>query len=518
MPVSTSRMSAVRSVMAPMLASPVRVAFARAAGARATMPSRSPDSCPAGGVGPRSRASRQLRRPSPAGTPRRHRPCSAQASAIVVAKAVSRAGRSGPSHAVVDTSARTRPPGATSAATPAMTRSSRPRTPASSEPHGRTTVTSSARHAELGGGASAAATTNRAFGRPPFAFGLRGTPGRLDHRRRRWRRCRCSGSGAPPRRGPARPGRHRSPGRWPPARRGRPGRSVSRRPRRWNADPPRVACPRVYTRAMNVVESPGPAAPRSRARSCPRRRSASSAAASSGGCSASRPGRWATGSRSSTRIPTARPPPSPTSWSSGRTTTSRRRCGSAERQRRRHLRAGARRGRRRRGASRRWSRSGPVAAAASSTQDRLAERRFVEAPGSRVAPWREVRSTDELRAAAAPDALGLPAAAQGRRSAATTAAARSGSPSPADLDDASARLGREPRARRCSPSASSTSSWSCRSSSRARIDGSTATFPIARNLHDAGILVESVAPAPVADGDRGRGRRDRPPPGRRRWT
>ncbi len=29
------------------------------------------------------------------------------------------------------------------------------------------------------------------------------------------------------------------------------------------------------------------------------------------------------------------------------------------------------------------------------------------------------------------------------------------------------------------------------------LDGSTATFPIARNVHDAGILFESVAPAPV---------------------
>ena len=42
------------------------------------------------------------------------------------------------------------------------------------------------------------------------------------------------------------------------------------------------------------------------------------------------------------------------------------------------------------------------------TQDRLAERRFVEGAGIAVAPWREVRTTDELRAAAAPDVLGLP--------------------------------------------------------------------------------------------------------------
>jgi 5-(carboxyamino)imidazole ribonucleotide synthase len=40
------------------------------------------------------------------------------------------------------------------------------------------------------------------------------------------------------------------------------------------------------------------------------------------------------------------------------------------------------------------------------TQDRLAERRFVEAAGVAVAPWREVRSVAEARAAAG--ALGLP--------------------------------------------------------------------------------------------------------------
>ena len=40
------------------------------------------------------------------------------------------------------------------------------------------------------------------------------------------------------------------------------------------------------------------------------------------------------------------------------------------------------------------------------TQDRLAERRFVEQAGVEVAPWREVRTDDDLRAAAAE--LGLP--------------------------------------------------------------------------------------------------------------
>src|SRR6478752_1485957 len=40
------------------------------------------------------------------------------------------------------------------------------------------------------------------------------------------------------------------------------------------------------------------------------------------------------------------------------------------------------------------------------TQDRLAERRFIEDAGIAVAPWRAVRTVDDARAAA--DALGLP--------------------------------------------------------------------------------------------------------------
>ena len=42
------------------------------------------------------------------------------------------------------------------------------------------------------------------------------------------------------------------------------------------------------------------------------------------------------------------------------------------------------------------------------TQDRLAERAFVERSGFAVAPWREVRTVDDLQVAAADDELGLP--------------------------------------------------------------------------------------------------------------
>ena len=93
------------------------------------------------------------------------------------------------------------------------------------------------------------------------------------------------------------------------------------------------------------------------------------------------------------------------------------------------------------------------------TQDRLAERRFVEGAGIAVAPWREVRSVAEARAAA--EALGLPLRLKlpiggydGR-----------GQIRIADVERARRRLGAPRRRRRrprCSPSASSSSRWSCR--------------------------------------------------------
>ena len=50
---------------------------------------------------------------------------------------------------------------------------------------------------------------------------------------------------------------------------------------------------------------------------------------------------------------------------------------------------------------------------------------------------------------------------------------------------------------RCCSRRTSTSRPSSRASSRADRDGRTLAFPPSRNVHDAGILVESVAPAPV---------------------
>ena len=143
------------------------------------------------------------------------------------------------------------------------------------------------------------------------------------------------------------------------------------------------------------------------------------------------------------------------------------------------------------------------------TQDRLAERRFVESAGIAVAPWREVRTVDELRVAAAPDALGLPLRLKvpiggydGRGQVRLA--------DPADVEDALPRLGRAPGspvlAERELDFVAELSIIVTRG-----LDGSETTFPIARNHHEGGVLRELVAPAPfepaVATGAREIGRR-----------
>ena len=129
------------------------------------------------------------------------------------------------------------------------------------------------------------------------------------------------------------------------------------------------------------------------------------------------------------------------------------------------------------------------------TQDRLAERRFVERAGIAVAPWREVRTTDELRAVAAPDAIGLPlrlkAATGGYdgRSQIRVAAED-------EIEGALVRLGRPSGstllAERELEFEAELSVVVARGA-----DGHATTYPLARNVHDRGILIESVAPAPV---------------------
>ncbi len=127
------------------------------------------------------------------------------------------------------------------------------------------------------------------------------------------------------------------------------------------------------------------------------------------------------------------------------------------------------------------------------TQDRLAERRFVEGAGIAVAPWREVRSVAEGITAA--DELGLPLRLKlpiggydGRGQLRIVG--------PGDLDDAWERLGRTAGASLLAERELDFEMELSVVVARA-LDGRCAAYPIARNVHDAGILMESVAPAPI---------------------
>ena len=127
------------------------------------------------------------------------------------------------------------------------------------------------------------------------------------------------------------------------------------------------------------------------------------------------------------------------------------------------------------------------------TQDRLAERRFVEGAGVAVAPWREVRSVAEAEAAAGilglPLRLKLPIGGYDGRGQLRIVDV-------ADLDDAWPRLGQRADTPLLAERELDFDVELSVIVSRS-IDGDIATFPISRNRHDAGILFESVAPAPV---------------------
>jgi 5-(carboxyamino)imidazole ribonucleotide synthase len=130
------------------------------------------------------------------------------------------------------------------------------------------------------------------------------------------------------------------------------------------------------------------------------------------------------------------------------------------------------------------------------TQDRLAERRFLDSEGAAVAPWCDVRDEDELRAAVR--TLGTPLRLKASRGG-YDGRSQLRIANPAEAEGAIARLGRpagEPLL------AERELEFECELSvvcSRG-IDGRSTTFPVARNRHDEGILVESVAPAPIAPG------------------
>ena len=130
------------------------------------------------------------------------------------------------------------------------------------------------------------------------------------------------------------------------------------------------------------------------------------------------------------------------------------------------------------------------------TQDRIAERRFVETVGAEVAPWREVRTTEELRAAAAD--LGFPL----RLKAATGGYDGRGQVRLASMDDVAGALDRLGRPAGAPLLLEAEQDFAAEVSivvGRGLL-GRLATFPLARNRHDDGILVESIAPATV-DGD-----------------
>ena len=125
------------------------------------------------------------------------------------------------------------------------------------------------------------------------------------------------------------------------------------------------------------------------------------------------------------------------------------------------------------------------------TADRLAERRFVEANQGRVAPWRAVSSHADVLEGAAE--LGYPVRLK---------AARGGydGRSQVRLDDTAGIGGVDGRFGWPSLLEQELDFEAELSVVVARnVDGISQTFPVARNRHDRGILVETVVPAGIPD-------------------
>ena len=128
------------------------------------------------------------------------------------------------------------------------------------------------------------------------------------------------------------------------------------------------------------------------------------------------------------------------------------------------------------------------------TQDRLAERRFLEGAGAGVAPWREVRTRAELEAAA--PALGWPlrlkAAIGGYDGRSQVRIA-----GPGDLEPAWRELERSAAA--AGLLLEQELDFACELSVVVArgLDGRAVPFAVGRNRHDAGILFETLVPAPA---------------------
>ena len=127
------------------------------------------------------------------------------------------------------------------------------------------------------------------------------------------------------------------------------------------------------------------------------------------------------------------------------------------------------------------------------TQDRLAERRFLHGRGEPVAPWRAVRDVASARAAA--DELGYPlrlkAAIGGYDGRSQVRIA-----DPSEVAAAVAALGGGPERPLLLERELEFEREISVTVARDR-DGRTMAFPVAANVHDRGVLVETVAPAPV---------------------
>ncbi len=148
----------------------------------------------------------------------------------------------------------------------------------------------------------------------------------------------------------------------------------------------------------------------------------------------------------------------------------------------------------------------PGAHALRMTQDRLAERRFVAGLGIVTAPWREVADESDLRAAAAELGILVRAAAADLVTPLRLKATIGGYDgrsqvriaAPDEIAGALERLGR-PAGTPLLVEAELDFAAELSVITARALDGTLAAFPIAGNRHDAGILVESVAPAPVSD-------------------
>jgi 5-(carboxyamino)imidazole ribonucleotide synthase len=137
----------------------------------------------------------------------------------------------------------------------------------------------------------------------------------------------------------------------------------------------------------------------------------------------------------------------------------------------------------------------PGLAALAATQDRLAERRFLRDIGEQTAPWREVRGVTEAKQAARelglPMRLKLPVGGYDGRSQVRVA-------DEAGIEAGVAALGGLDGRPLLAEGEIDYEAELSVVIARGR-DGRTLAFPISRNVHDAGVLAESVAPAPFPE-------------------